>query len=117
MIDWNWTDHALPGCIQSQVSRHKIDPLKHEFALVPTLRLPTLIHTRGSNAKWLYELSSTNPVWSGSGDLLQVFLARKLCDGSAGRVERMVTGGPGPPRSRTSERFELGFRGPGVRST
>jgi anaerobic selenocysteine-containing dehydrogenase len=25
--------------------------------------LPTLIHTRSGNSKWLYELSNTNPVW------------------------------------------------------
>ena len=30
---------------------------------MPTFRLPTLIHTRSANAKWLYELSNTNPVW------------------------------------------------------
>jgi anaerobic selenocysteine-containing dehydrogenase len=34
-----------------------------EYALVPTFRLPTLIHTRSGNSKWLYELSNTNPVW------------------------------------------------------
>ncbi len=33
------------------------------IALIPTFRLPTLIHTRSGNAKWLYELSNTNPVW------------------------------------------------------
>jgi len=26
-------------------------------------RLPTLIHTRSGNAKWLYEISNANPVW------------------------------------------------------
>ena len=31
--------------------------------LLPTFRLPTLIHTRSANAKWLYELSHRNPVW------------------------------------------------------
>ena len=30
---------------------------------MPTFRLPTLIHTRSGNSKWLYELSNTNPVW------------------------------------------------------
>jgi anaerobic selenocysteine-containing dehydrogenase len=31
--------------------------------LLPNFRLPTLIHTRSANAKWLYELSHRNPVW------------------------------------------------------
>ena len=35
----------------------------NEFVLLPTFRLPTLIHTRSGNAKWLYEISHTNPLW------------------------------------------------------
>jgi anaerobic selenocysteine-containing dehydrogenase len=31
--------------------------------LLPTFRLPTLIHTRSGNAKWLYEISHKNPIW------------------------------------------------------
>ena len=31
--------------------------------LLPNFRLPTLIHTRSANAKWLYELSHKNPIW------------------------------------------------------
>lgn len=31
--------------------------------LLPNFRLPTLIHTRAANAKWLYEISHSNPVW------------------------------------------------------
>ena len=31
--------------------------------LLPTFRLPTLIHTRSGNAKWLYEISHRNPLW------------------------------------------------------
>ncbi len=33
------------------------------MVLIPTFRLPTQIHTRGGNAKWLDELANTNPVW------------------------------------------------------
>ena len=32
-------------------------------ALLPTFRLPTLIHTRSANSKWLQEISHTNPLW------------------------------------------------------
>lgn len=63
MNDWRWPDQALPGYIESHVHRKHLDPAKGEYVLVPTFRLPTLIHTRSANAKWLYELSNTNPVW------------------------------------------------------
>ena len=36
--------------------------------LLPTFRLPTLIHTRSGNAKWLYEISNRNPLWLNSKD-------------------------------------------------
>ena len=38
------------------------------MVLLPTFRLPTLIHTRSGNAKWLYEISHTNPLWLHSED-------------------------------------------------
>jgi anaerobic selenocysteine-containing dehydrogenase len=31
--------------------------------LLPTFRLPTLIHSRSGNAKWLAEISNQNPLW------------------------------------------------------
>jgi anaerobic selenocysteine-containing dehydrogenase len=40
-----------------------IDRANGEMLLLPTFRLPTLIHTRSANAKWLYEISHRNPVW------------------------------------------------------
>jgi anaerobic selenocysteine-containing dehydrogenase len=63
MVDWGWPEHALPGYIESHIHRKHLDASKGEYALVPTFRLPTLIHTRSGNAKWLYELSNSNPVW------------------------------------------------------
>jgi anaerobic selenocysteine-containing dehydrogenase len=33
------------------------------MTLLPTFRLPTLIHTRSGNSKWLQEISHTNPLW------------------------------------------------------
>jgi anaerobic selenocysteine-containing dehydrogenase len=63
LADWGWPEHALPGYIPSHVDRRKLDRAKGEYALIPTFRLPTLIHTRSANSKWLYELSNTNPVW------------------------------------------------------
>src|SRR5262249_31751426 len=63
MVDWGWPDQALPTYIESHVHKKNMDASKNEYVLVPTFRLPTLIHTRSGNAKWLYELSNTNPVW------------------------------------------------------
>jgi hypothetical protein len=41
---------------------------KGEMLLLPNFRLPTLIHTRSANAKWLYEISHKNPVWMHPSD-------------------------------------------------
>jgi anaerobic selenocysteine-containing dehydrogenase len=63
MAEWGHADQTLPGYIRSHVHPSKIDRTKNEFVLLPTFRLPTLIHTRSANAKWLYEISNSNPVW------------------------------------------------------
>ncbi|MCY3001918.1 MAG: molybdopterin-dependent oxidoreductase [Planctomycetota bacterium] len=63
MVDWGWPEFATPEYIRSHVHRSNFDHAKGEYVLVPTFRLPTLIHTRSANSKWLYELSNTNPVW------------------------------------------------------
>jgi anaerobic selenocysteine-containing dehydrogenase len=68
MAEWGWPEHALPGYIPSHVHRRHQTPGEFEFVLVPTFRLPTLIHTRSANAKWLYELSNANPVWIHTSD-------------------------------------------------
>jgi anaerobic selenocysteine-containing dehydrogenase len=61
--EWSWPEHAIPGYIKSHVHWENIDPGKGEMLLLPTFRLPTLIHTRSGNAKWLYEISHRNPLW------------------------------------------------------
>jgi anaerobic selenocysteine-containing dehydrogenase len=66
--DWKWPEYALPAYIRSHVHWSHIDHSKGEFLLLPTFRLPTLIHTRSGNAKWLYEISNTNPIWIHSKD-------------------------------------------------
>ncbi|HLG14853.1 MAG TPA: molybdopterin-dependent oxidoreductase [Blastocatellia bacterium] len=63
MVDWKWPEHALPGYTRSHVDWRTLDRDAGEFILVPTFRLPTLIHTRSGNSKWLYEISHTNPLW------------------------------------------------------
>ncbi|MGH3764998.1 MAG: molybdopterin-dependent oxidoreductase [Pseudonocardiaceae bacterium] len=68
MADWGWEDHATPGYIRSHVARSEIDLDAGELVLVPTFRLPTLIHTRSGNAKYLNEISNTHPLWLNSRD-------------------------------------------------
>src|SRR5437899_2647156 len=60
--DWKWPEHAVPGYIRSHVHWSHVDRAKGEMVLLPTFGLPTLIHTRSANAKWLYEISHTNPL-------------------------------------------------------
>jgi anaerobic selenocysteine-containing dehydrogenase len=66
--DWKWPEHAIPGYIKSHVHPEQIDLAAGEMLLLPTFRLPTLIHTRSGNAKWLYEISHRNPLWLNSKD-------------------------------------------------
>jgi anaerobic selenocysteine-containing dehydrogenase len=84
MRDWKWPEFALPEYIPSHVGPAALaaadgaeadGDLRHTplvewpshargevFALVPIYRLPTLIHTRNNNAKWLFEISHKNPL-------------------------------------------------------
>ena len=83
--EWKWPEHAVPGYIRSHVHWSHLDRARGEMVLLPTFRLPTLIHTRSGNAKWLYEISHSNPLWihpedadrlgAATGDLLKVATA------------------------------------------
>jgi anaerobic selenocysteine-containing dehydrogenase len=68
MVEWGWSEYRIPVYIKSHVRSDQIDRSKGEFLLVPTFRLPTLIHSRSGNAKWLYEISNRNPVWMHTSD-------------------------------------------------
>lgn len=73
--DWGWPEYAIPiyprndaerkrmPHIVSQVHFKTIDFERNEFILLPTFRLPMLIHTRTNGAKWLHEIAHSNPVW------------------------------------------------------
>ena len=63
LADWGWKDEAVPRYQKSHVHPDRVDRSRSEYCLVPTFRLPTQIHTRSGNAKWLMELSHTNPMW------------------------------------------------------
>jgi len=63
MVDWGWEEYATPTYIKSHIHEEKLDKSKGEYVLLPTFRLPTLIHSRSGNAKWLVEISNRNPIW------------------------------------------------------
>ncbi len=63
MGEWKWEDQSVPGYIRSHVHWRNLNQDKGEYILVPTFRLPTLIHTRSGNSKWLYETAHRNPLW------------------------------------------------------
>jgi anaerobic selenocysteine-containing dehydrogenase len=66
--DFGWPEVALPDYIESHVHPHRINRDASEFVLLSTYRLPTLIHTRSANAKWLVEISHSNPTWMHTSD-------------------------------------------------
>src|SRR3989449_448840 len=61
--EWRWPEQAVPGYAKSHVHPSEIDRARGEMVLLPTFRLPTLIHTRSGNSKWLNEISHSNPLW------------------------------------------------------
>ncbi|NOX63712.1 MAG: molybdopterin-dependent oxidoreductase [Chloroflexi bacterium] len=65
LYDWGWKEreYVIPWPIKSHVHPDNIDFENGGMLLLPNFRLPTLIHTRSANAKWLYEISHKNPVW------------------------------------------------------
>jgi len=68
LAEWGWPEYAMPGYIHSHVHPSNIDGSKGDFVLIPTFRLPTQIHTRSANSKWLNEISHRNPIWIHTGD-------------------------------------------------
>jgi len=62
---WGWPEkeYVIPWPLKSHVHPDNIDRDAGAMLLLPNFRLPTLIHTRSANAKWLYEISHKNPVW------------------------------------------------------
>ena len=68
MIDWKWPEYSIPVYIKSHIHEENMDRSKGDFPLVPTFRLPVLIHSRSANAKWLTEIANRNPVWMHTSD-------------------------------------------------
>ena len=70
---WGWPEHAVPGYIRSHV--HPANMAPDQMVLLSTFRLPTQIHTRSANAKWLDELAHANPVWIHPSDAARLGVA------------------------------------------
>ena len=82
---WGWPEHALPGYIKSHVHPSALAP--DQLVLLSTFRLPTQIHTRSANSKWLDELAHTNPVWIHPADAARLGVAKT---GDLVRVETEI---------------------------
>lgn len=84
MNEWKWPEYTIPTYIKSHVHPEKIDQSKGEFPLLPTFRLPVLIHSRSGNAKWLAEIANRNPIWIHTSDAANLGL-------KTGDMVRMTT--------------------------
>ena len=82
LVDWGWPEYAIPDYIKSHVDWRDMDGNAGEFCLLPTFRLPTLIHSRSGSAKWLNEISQCNPIWLHPSDGERLGIA----DGELARV-------------------------------
>jgi anaerobic selenocysteine-containing dehydrogenase len=82
LVDWGWPEYALPGYIESHVDWRQLDSASGEMCLLPTFRLPTLVHTRTGSAKWLNEIAQCNPIWLHPTDGRRLGIA----DGDLARV-------------------------------
>lgn len=61
LVDWGWREYAAPAYIKSHVHPENLGA--GQVVLNPIFRLPTQVHTRSANAKWLDELAHVNPLW------------------------------------------------------
>ncbi len=68
MAEWGWEQEAIPTYLKSHVYWKDMDMAGNERILLPIFRLPTLIHTRSGNAKYLYEISHGHPLWMNPAD-------------------------------------------------
>jgi anaerobic selenocysteine-containing dehydrogenase len=61
LAEWGWPEYAAPCYDKSHI--HPDNLAEGQLVLNATFRLPTLIHTRSGNSKWLNEISNKNPLW------------------------------------------------------
>jgi len=66
MEEWGWGEYASPSYVKSHVHPQELE--EGQLVLNATFRLPTLIHSRSGNSKYLNEISNKNPVWINPDD-------------------------------------------------
>jgi anaerobic selenocysteine-containing dehydrogenase len=86
LAEWGWPEMATPGYARSHVHHSLIDHAQGEYVLLPTFRLPTMVHSRSGNAKYLNELAHTHPLLVSPDDAEQVGLET----GALARVETEI---------------------------
>ncbi len=86
LAEWGWPEHATPAYFRSHIHHSLIDHERGEYVLLPTYRLPTLIHSRSGNAKFLNEISHTHPLLLCPEDAERIGVG----DGDLARVETEI---------------------------
>ena len=94
---WGWPEHCPAGIYKRHV--HPGNLAADQMVLLSTFRLPTQIHARSANAKWLDELAHNNPVWIHPADAGRLGVART---GDLVRVETSIGRRPRVPRRRAA---------------
>jgi anaerobic selenocysteine-containing dehydrogenase len=62
LAEFGWEELATPTYARTHVHHGLIDHDRDEYVLIPTYRLPTMIHSRSGSAKYLNELAHTHPL-------------------------------------------------------
>jgi anaerobic selenocysteine-containing dehydrogenase len=63
MIEFGYPEHAIPHYrVKSHIHPDFLEE-ENAYCLLPNFRLPTHIHSRSANSKWLAEIAHRNPVW------------------------------------------------------
>jgi anaerobic selenocysteine-containing dehydrogenase len=86
LAEWGWPEFATPAYARSHVHHSLIDHAQGEYVLLPTYRLPTMIHSRSGNAKYLNELAHSHPLLVCPEDSERIGLAT----GELARVETEI---------------------------
>lgn len=86
LAEWGWPEHATPAYHRSHVHPSLIDHAAGEYVLLPTYRLPTMIHSRSGNAKYLNELAHAHPLLVCPADAERIGLET----GALARVETEI---------------------------
>ena len=86
MVDFGYPEHATPGYrIKSHVHPENLKE-ENEYILLPNFRLPTHIHSRSANSKWLAEIAHRNPIWIHTKDAKKL----KITNGDLLKIETEI---------------------------